>query len=72
MTFREFMSQLRLNRAKDLLRETDLPVIDVAAETGWRSLAHFTSTFGRRVGMTPSRYREHALAQPPDPDECAA
>lgn len=57
MTFREFMSELRLKRAKELLRRTQLPVIEVAAETGWRSLAHFTSTFGKRVGMTPSAFR---------------
>lgn len=56
-TFREFMSELRLKRARHLLRSTDLPVIDVAAETGWRSLGHFTTTFRTRVGMTPSAYR---------------
>jgi AraC-like DNA-binding protein len=46
-----------MERAKRLLRETDLPVIEVAAETGWSSLAHFTTTFRRRVGQTPSGYR---------------
>ncbi len=57
-TFRQYMSELRLRRAKELLRTTDRPVIEVAAETGWRSLGHFTSTFRRRVGLTPSAYRE--------------
>jgi AraC-like DNA-binding protein len=57
MTFREYLASLRMERAKRLLRETDLPVIEIAAETGWSSLGHFTTTFRQRVGQTPSRYR---------------
>jgi AraC-like DNA-binding protein len=56
-TFREHLASLRMERAKRLLRETDLPVIEVAAETGWSSLGHFNSTFRQRVGQTPSSYR---------------
>jgi AraC-like DNA-binding protein len=63
-TFREFLSRLRLERAKKLLRETDRAIIDVAAETGWRSLGHFTTTFRRRVGTTPSAYRAEATDPP--------
>jgi len=56
-TFREHLASLRVERAKRLLRETSLPVIDVAAETGWGSLGHFTTTFRRRTGFTPTGYR---------------
>jgi len=59
-TFRDHVARLRLERAKRLLRETDLPVIEVAAEAGWSSLGHFTTTFRRRTGMTPTRYRATA------------
>jgi len=61
-TFREHVATLRIERAKRLLRETDLPVIEVAAETGWGSLGHFTTTFRRRIGQTPSGYRASAPA----------
>ena len=56
-SFREHVSQLRLERAKELLRSTGMSVIEVAGETGWSSLAHFNSVFRRRVGSTPSRFR---------------
>jgi AraC-like DNA-binding protein len=56
-TFREHMVGVRVERARTLLHETRLPVIEVAAETGWSSLGHFTVTFRRRVGQTPSGYR---------------
>lgn len=59
-TFREHLASLRLERAKRLLRETDLPVIEVAAETGWGSLGHFTTTFRRRTGLTPTGYRSRS------------
>ncbi len=69
VTFREHLSRLRLERAKALLRETELPVIEVAAETGWSSLAHFNATFRERVGLTPTGYR--ASAWPAEGSEAA-
>ncbi|HVP28931.1 MAG TPA: helix-turn-helix transcriptional regulator [Myxococcota bacterium] len=57
MSFRDWATGLRLERAQALLVETELPIIEVGAETGWSSLAHFTSLFRRRSGMTPSAYR---------------
>ncbi len=56
-TFREHLALLRLERAKALLLDTEMSVIDVAGETGWSSLAHFNSVFRRRVGSTPSQFR---------------
>lgn len=56
-SFREHLAELRLERAKALLRETEMSVIEVAGETGWSSLAHFNSVFRRRVGSTPSQFR---------------
>jgi AraC-like DNA-binding protein len=57
MSFRTWATELRLERARKLLAETDLSIIDVAGETGWSSLAHFNSIFRRQAGLTPSRYR---------------
>jgi AraC family transcriptional regulator len=56
-TFREHLAELRLERAKALLRDTQMTVLEVAGETGWSSLAHFNSVFRRRVGSTPSQFR---------------
>ena len=60
-TFREHVAELRLERAKSLLRETEMTVIEVAGETGWSSLAHFNSVFRRRVGSTPGQFRRSAV-----------
>jgi transcriptional regulator GlxA family with amidase domain len=57
------MAELRLARARRLLRDTDYSVVDVAGETGWRSLAHFNAVFRQRTGLTPSAYREQARSR---------
>lgn len=47
----------RVNGAKRLLLESDMPLAEIAAETGFSSQAHLTGIFGRAVGMTPGAYR---------------
>jgi AraC-like DNA-binding protein len=56
-TFSTFMTRLRVARARRLLAASTLPVIQIAAETGWGSLAHFNSVFRRLTGRTPTAYR---------------
>jgi len=43
--------------ARRLLRETSLPVKDVAQALGFRSAAYFTRAFQQRTGQTPSAFR---------------
>ncbi|QJE71942.1 helix-turn-helix transcriptional regulator [Aerophototrophica crusticola] len=47
----------RVEAARRLLAEGDLPLAQVAAATGFSSQAHLTGVFGRAVGMTPGQYR---------------
>jgi len=56
-SFREFLSRVRIERAKKLLIESDLTVIEIAGEAGWSSLSHFNAVFRRRVGITPTQFR---------------
>jgi transcriptional regulator GlxA family with amidase domain len=55
----------RIERAKALLRDTDLPVIDIALQTGWESLGSFGRVFRDITGESPSelRLREQAADQ---------
>ncbi len=55
----------RLERAKALLRDTDLPVIAIAFDTGWNSLGTFGRIFRNVTGESPSacRAREQREAQ---------
>ncbi|CAN7627510.1 helix-turn-helix transcriptional regulator [Pseudoduganella sp. LjRoot289] len=48
----------RIERAKALLRETDLPITEIAFRTGWRSLGTFGRTFRDITGKNPGEIRE--------------
>lgn len=52
----------RIERAKTLLRDTELPILDIALQTGWNSLGTFGRTFRDVTGESPSglRARERA------------
>lgn len=47
----------QLERAKRILSETNLPLKQVAARAGFRSIQHMTTLFSKHVGQTPNRYR---------------
>jgi AraC-like DNA-binding protein len=53
----EYLSRLRMERAKTLLRETDIKIIDIAFACGSSSSQYFANTFKHATGMTPSEYR---------------
>ena len=51
---------LRLERARQLLRETSLPVLDVALATGFASSSQFSRAYAQTFGEPPSRTRTSA------------
>jgi len=54
----EYLMRYRLDQAKLLLLQTDLPVSQIAQEVGFQQAAYFTSCFGRWEGVTPREYRQ--------------
>ncbi|RNF86494.1 helix-turn-helix transcriptional regulator [Montanilutibacter psychrotolerans] len=52
----------RLERAKALLRDTDLPILDIALQTGWNSLGTFGRTFRDVTGSSPGELRAREKA----------
>jgi len=58
-----YVHRLRVERAGDLLRETDLSVLEVAAAVGVASPSHLARLFARYLGLSPSRYRALAAAR---------
>ena len=54
----------RIEQATALLRDTDLPILDIALQTGWSSLGTFGRTFRDVIGESPTalRAREKAAA----------
>jgi AraC family transcriptional regulator len=57
----KYVSQRRVERARQLLIETDLPLAEVAHRCGFTSQSQFTTVFQRLTDVTPGRFRaEHA------------
>lgn len=52
-----YLTQRRIEKAKELLRHTDLSLAEIAFTVGFSSQSHFSATFRGRVGQTPRRFR---------------
>ncbi len=57
-SIREYLIGLRLNEAKAQLQFTDEPVETIAALTGFCHAPHFSSTFKKHFGISPTNYRK--------------
>jgi len=56
----QYVLTRRIERARELLRNTDLPVVDVALAAGFSSQSHLAHWFLRHVGVSPAAYRRQA------------
>ena len=54
---RKYVNELRISKAKDLLSKTDLKIIDVMLECGFRNQSSFNRVFFEACGLSPSEYR---------------
>jgi AraC-like DNA-binding protein len=59
-----YLTRRRIERAKELLAGTDLPVTQVCLEVGFASLGSFSTLFSRHVGHSPDRFRRRWVAVP--------
>ena len=57
VTPHQYVTQRRIERAKELLTSSALPITEICYEVGFHSLGSFSSLFHRHVGHSPSRYR---------------
>jgi AraC-like DNA-binding protein len=55
----EFLTRLRIERAKALLARGSHNVSEACFEVGFSSLGSFSTLFSQKVGLTPSEYRRH-------------
>ena len=53
----QYLTALRMQRARELLRNTRLPVYEIASRTGYESDLAFTRTFKKHAGLTPKQFR---------------
>ncbi|QUL53446.1 response regulator [Paenibacillus tritici] len=57
-TIKEYISSLRVDKAKELLLDKELKLYEVADRTGFADANYFTTFFKKYAGCTPSEYRE--------------
>lgn len=57
MTFTEFVSRTRLEKAKSLLLNPNLRVSEIVYDVGFQSLTHFNRVFKKMMGESPTQYR---------------
>ena len=57
-TFIEYLTSLRMNKAKELLRCTGMRSSEIAGEIGYKDAHYFSYLFKKTQGMTPSDYRK--------------
>jgi YesN/AraC family two-component response regulator len=55
----EYLLRIRMEQAKLLLLQTDLPIAFIADEVGFHHAAYFTSCFAKSEGISPRKYRQH-------------
>ncbi|MEJ9162291.1 response regulator transcription factor [Paenibacillus graminis] len=55
--FSEYLSRLRIQRAKELLLQTSLPIVEIGERVGYRTDKYFIKVFKSLEDMSPSRYR---------------
>lgn len=63
VTFQEFLIQQRMNKAVDLLKNSDFLVTQIALAVGYCELSNFTSAFQRLIGIRPSSFRKALISK---------
>jgi AraC-like DNA-binding protein len=59
----EFRTQVRLDRAKELLIVGDRSITEVCLELGYSSVGSFTTLFAKNTGLAPTEYRRQLRAR---------
>ena len=57
LNFTDYVSRIRIEKAKNLLLNHNLRVSEIAYEVGFQSLTHFNRVFKRIIGRSPTDYR---------------
>lgn len=59
--YQQYVIKLRLERAKELLRSTNLYTYGICYQVGYSSPQYFCASFKKMVGITPRKYRTSAM-----------
>ncbi|MDA8426196.1 MAG: helix-turn-helix domain-containing protein [Treponema sp.] len=56
--FTAYLNHVRIDKSKILLKNTDIPLVDIAGMVGYEDQSYFTKVFKKTVGVSPGRFRE--------------
>ena len=62
-TFSNYLTQLRIQKAKELLRTTTFKSYEIGEMVGYHNAEHFTRMFKKETGCTPAQYRKQEKEQ---------
>jgi len=60
-SFANYLMEMRLGKAAQLLQHSDMPVGDVCLESGFQNVSHFNRSFHRQYGTTPLKFRKQSF-----------
>lgn len=66
MTFIEYVTRLRIQKAKELLLQTKLPIGEIAERVGYQTTKYFNKVFKEYEGHSPGSYRNEVKGQAPE------
>jgi AraC-like DNA-binding protein len=56
----QYLMELRIAKAKELLRNSDLSVTEICTAVGYESLGSFSTLFSKVAGISPNTYRDNS------------
>ena len=64
VTFSEYLIRLRVNRAKELLKDTDMTIDEIMDFIGYNNKGFFYRKFQEIAGITPAKFRKNSKPSP--------
>lgn len=61
LTILTYINMYRVNQAIELMRDTDLSLTEIAAQTGCKDSQHFSKLFKNIIGLPPNQYRKRII-----------
>ena len=58
MTFVDYLTKLRIEKAKELLMYTNDKIYKIAEQVGYQNSQYFVTIFKKKTGVTPAEYRK--------------